>query len=425
MRKILPIIICIAIICMTFASCSSDDVTIGNLTFRKDDPEIILSGVNVKDVSAVKKFTSLRRITLAETAVSDLSPLAETDVEEVVISTAEALDNLSDLKNVETLKKLTINNCTKILDFSVIAECKNLQTLVIKDSGLYNIDFLKEMSSLERLELKAKGVRDVAVLKELTFLKSLKLEGNKRFGEIEFLSGFTALEELKITDLEIKDISPVASLVSLEKLDFSSNNIEDVSPLADLKEMKELNLAANDIKDISPLKAMKKLEKLYIEGCLVTDIDVVKNLKNLKELYISSNKISSFSPIEKLTSLTSFFADNCGVDDITPLKGLDNLIHLQLSNNKIKDISPLNGKTKIIQLGLSYNNFEDASVISHMKDIITLDLSYCKNIRDIHFASELKEMSNLNLDGTRLDDEEVEHLRSHLTDCNISFIKEN
>ena len=179
MKKFLSIIICIAILSTCFASCAvSDTISIENHKVKTDASEIFLSGENVSDISKIKKLKNLKKITMSQTSVSDLSPLAETDVEEVELITADFLSDISPLAEMKNLKALTINGCIKILDFSVLENAQGLEKLTIIDSGIYNIDFLKNFENLKSLELKAKGVRDVSVISEMISLEKLSQTGD-------------------------------------------------------------------------------------------------------------------------------------------------------------------------------------------------------------------------------------------------------
>lgn len=70
---------------------------------------------------------------------------------------------------------------------------------------------------------------------------------------LEFLSGLTRLESLRLPNCRIQDISPLAELADLKVLDLSNNRIFDLSPLENLTNLAVLGLESNPVRDISPL----------------------------------------------------------------------------------------------------------------------------------------------------------------------------
>lgn len=465
-KKIFLIMLCVIIMIPVMTSCSSaDTVRIGNLTVDKNAEsisllnsgitnltklkkltnlkkldmagsqieslegienltlleEIILDGSAVRKIDELATLNSLKSVSMRQTEISDISPLAGSGVENLTISDNENLNDISATGKMKNLKKLEIANSPGILDFSVIAGAEKLEALKISDSGLFNIDFLKELPLLTSLELKAKGIRNPEPLKKIKNLKSFSFTGSDIFSDLKIIKELKGLEELRLNECQVTDISGISVLENLKIVDLSFNSIENTEPLGNLTEIEELNLSSNtEIKDISSLGKLTELRVLHLEGCAVEDISVAENFKKLEELYINNNKVKSFQAIKNLTTLEKFFADNCGVSDVSPLAKLENLTHLQLVNNSIEDISPLKGKTQLMQLGLGNNNFKDVSVLADMTKLVNLDISYNKNIKDLHFAEKMTNLSFLNADNTSVTEEAVAHMRNHLPSCTIS-----
>ncbi|GHU61511.1 hypothetical protein AGMMS49983_01370 [Clostridia bacterium] len=131
----------------------------------------------------------------------------------------------------------------------------------------YQIEIAGELiwSDVEILDLSEKNISDISPLASLTNLTDLILWGNN-ISDISSLASLTNLTILGLGGNEISDISPLASLTNLTFLGLHQNNISDISPLASLTNLTELNLEQNRISDISSLKKLKNLQYLQLGG---------------------------------------------------------------------------------------------------------------------------------------------------------------
>ena len=102
----------------------------------------------------------------------------------------------------------------------------------------------------------------------------------------------SSLTALFLTDTQIGDIKPLASLTNLTFLNLINNQIGDIKPLASLTNLTQLNLNNNKISDIKPLVSLTKLEFLYLKNNLLNDIKPLVSLTNLKQFYLSGNQIA-------------------------------------------------------------------------------------------------------------------------------------
>jgi internalin A len=84
-------------------------------------------------------------------------------------------------------------------------------------------------------------------------------------------------------------------LVKLEELYIWRNNIKDISPLKSMVGLKQLMISQNPIEDISAVQNMVKLMYFNCANCNIKSIeqlDYLKNLKLMKSLAIMMNPIS-------------------------------------------------------------------------------------------------------------------------------------
>ena len=160
------------------------------------------------------------------------------------------------------------------------------------------------------------------------------------------MTSLTNLDELRIHDNPIEDISPLSSLTNLTilwavafpdpnlaaavrelipgstgpiyasdleeltSLSVSERSVADLTGLGYCLNLRRLELYGNDITDISPLTALTELTLLYLNGNQITDISPLASLTNLTRLYLNGNQITDISPLAENSGL----ADGDSVD---------------------------------------------------------------------------------------------------------------
>lgn len=80
----------------------------------------------------------------------------------------------------------------------------------------------------------------------------------------------SALTELRCADMQIKDISGIASFADLEAIDLSGNQLIEIDELVSLSEIRYLNLKANqrlECAALSRLNLAKKAEIILPKHC--------------------------------------------------------------------------------------------------------------------------------------------------------------
>jgi small GTP-binding protein len=118
---------------------------------------------------------------------------------------------------------------------------------------------------------------------------------NLNITDISLLASFTALKELYLYRNHITDLSPIASLTALTYLELSGNHITDLSPLASLNTLTYLEMRRNQITDLSPIVSLSALSGLNLDKNQISDLSPLLPLlsaKKLKRLYLLYNKIT-------------------------------------------------------------------------------------------------------------------------------------
>ena len=169
-------------------------------------------------------------------------------------SSDERIRSLEDLRHFKSLRKLTIIN-NQISDISGLSELTNLKELCLNGNQISDISALSGLTNLETLHLEDNQISDISALSGLTNLKELWLNGNQ-ISDISALSEVTNLETLVLRYNQISDISALSGLTNLESLCLDSNQISDVSALSGLTNLNVLFLWYNPISDYSPVSSL-------------------------------------------------------------------------------------------------------------------------------------------------------------------------
>ena len=219
---------------------------------------------------------------------------------------------------------------------------------------IQNLEGLQFATNLEELRLDDNPLSDLSPLTGLTTLKEVGISGES-LSDLSPLAGLINLEGVGAWHTSISDISPLAGLTKLRWLELMDNQISDLSPLAGLTNLKRVEFYGLHEPDLSPLKDLTGLVRFRIGSSRISDISPLAGLINLEELELFSNRrISDVSPLGSLRKLRRLRLDRNNISDVSPLATLHNLEELQLQRNNISDISPLDGlreNTKIYWFG--------------------------------------------------------------------------
>ena len=159
-----------------------------------------LRGNAISDVSSFARMPRLRSLDLSHNQVSDVAPLAETDLRALYL------------------------DFNPIRDISLLAELTSLRVLSLRGNRIVNIEPLSALTELTKLYLSGNGITDVSAL-----------------------AGLNLLTDLRLADNRVTDIRPLAGLVRLSSLDISDNSIVDVAVLHSLPELYEVYLHGNPL----------------------------------------------------------------------------------------------------------------------------------------------------------------------------------
>ncbi|PGS24042.1 internalin [Bacillus cereus] len=274
---------------------------------------------------------------------------------------------------------------------------ENLNTPITK------ADLLK-VKSLIVVEAKSKGIQDVSGLEYMTNLESLMLE-EVTLENIQFISKLRQLKSLSITYGELNDIGPLAELEHIESLSLRNNKISDLSPLSQMKKIKLLDLNSNYIKDIKPLFTVTSLRNLTVANNQISNANLagIEQLKNIKKLSLSNNGLTNIEHLTPMKKLVELDLSKNELENIEPLSRLSTVQSLNLEENYISDITPLSQLTGLYDLKLGSNEIRDVRPVQELGKRMYIDVQRQKIfLDDVEKDKEVK-IPIYNLQGELLD----------------------
>ena len=297
------------------------DISFGGVTFKSDVTELDLSGMGLRDISAIANCKEVTKLDLSGNEISDLSPLMNLPKLEWIDVSDNQLTDLRPLMGMDKLKYIDASG-NSITGTSPVSMMNGIEELYLNDNPIGDFSGLRKTKSLKVLGLANTGLtdEDLEYLGKLTLLTTLDIDGNADLsgeavdrlqsklatcnisrGALAYnidVDGHTVLSNAKELDLSgtgISDLTGLAKLNYLEKVDLSRNSISNIYILeftGSRQTIKELNLSGNLIEDITPLASLQAVEVLDLSNNRISSETPLMNLKSLKTLYLGGNLLT-------------------------------------------------------------------------------------------------------------------------------------
>ena len=297
------------------------DISFGGVTFKADVTELDLSGMGLRDISALSACQQLVKLNLSDNQISDLSTLMNLPMLEWLDISGNQVTDLRPLMGIARLTYVDASG-NAISSTTPLSMMNGLKELYLDNNPIRDFSGLRKVKSLEVLGLSGTGLtdEDMDYLKNLTLLTDLNLEENEALtGEavdalqqklatcnisrsqlaynidIDGQQVLSTATELDLSGCGISDIAGLASLPSLEKLNLSRNSIGNLYILQlteSRRTIRELNLSGNLIEDITPLASLTGVEVLDLSNNSISSELPLMNLKTLKTLYLGGNLLT-------------------------------------------------------------------------------------------------------------------------------------
>jgi Leucine-rich repeat (LRR) protein len=168
------------------------DITLGGKTFKSDVTELNLSGLKLRDISAVSACKNLVTLNLNDNLLTDLTPLLDLPKLRHLALAQNSISDITPLIGMRELVYLDLSH-NSVKNIKAVSALVNLTELSLRGNPIEDFSPLLGLSALKTLNLAATGLNDesLARLRSLSKLTSLNIEDN------EDLTG-VAVEEFKI-----------------------------------------------------------------------------------------------------------------------------------------------------------------------------------------------------------------------------------
>ncbi len=218
-------------------------------------------------------------------------------VEEIIIQTELAIENLIGVEFFINLKTFIINTFAQAIDPPDLTKLVKLETLVFFSTPLTNLPNLSNNTNLKEFECTFCELSESPDFSNNVELLKINISFNNTT-EFPELSNNIKLEELYLDDNVITEVPDISMLQDLQILSLSSNLISEFSSLSN-SELRVLNCSFNELSMLPNLDQLLKLEVLDCSWNNLTELPDLSNHMQL-ELFNCGNNSLTFEDLQIL-----------------------------------------------------------------------------------------------------------------------------
>lgn len=185
-------------------------------------------------------------------------------------------------------------------------------------------------------------------------------------------------DTLKLDDLLLRDLSPLAPFSQVHSLNLSGNLVTSPEVLNRFVGLKQLHIEANDIQNpaaaLAPLLAggtritglHSQLNNFaqtnFAALCGIEDLPE-QTKKTIKSIFAKTMAEDCNKANSRLLMIKTLRLNGRGLTDLTPLANLPTIVSLDISDNPVSDLSPLAGLENMRTLTIKNTQVTDLSVL--------------------------------------------------------------
>ncbi|BDX07056.1 hypothetical protein MACH26_25770 [Planctobacterium marinum] len=358
---------------------------------------------SVLSLEGIAAFDSLNYLEIANSQISDLSPLAPlTVLKGLYISNKSNSDvaieqGLDVLHHKRSLKYLSLIN-TGLTDSAVsqiLSGIDSLFTLSLRNNQLTRVPDLSRYQYLSNLYLVDNPITDASSLKVVKGLKELDVSNTKISTLTSDTWSLPSLTSLRINDT---DISSLASLDVhfLQRLEARNTPIKSISALPDSSWLSHLDMSGSDVSSLATTSRFKRLAELYLNNTPLSSFTGLSNLPYLTRIFADNTGLSSLDFLSGTANLTWLYANNNALTDLSPLSNTPGLEVLHLSGNQELEINTLPTLSQLRELRVSHLDIENLDFLKPLGRLEQFWLSESTQLKDISGLFELPFLNDIN-----------------------------
>ena len=283
---------------------------------------------------------------------TDLSDLVHLPYLERLTITNRTVTDLSFLEGMTHLRYLDMTGCDIRADMKILATLPELETLLLGDTSVSSLNFLKNAPALKTLDLRSNAVGNLTALSTISTLEVLYLQDNA-VSNLKPLSGLPNLSVLDLSDNVIRDLSPLSGCSKLTTLDVSGNKLTSVAAVQDLTALTSFRAEKNYLTDCTALAACTELRTLDISNNQIEDISMLRTLTKLTEFDFSYNQVTALPSWPASTPLVTIDGSYNLLTSLEPLDKINSLNYVLMDYNaEISKISFLANNPNMVQINV-------------------------------------------------------------------------
>lgn len=336
---------------------------------------------SLTNLGAVSQLKHLVEINLANTPVTDLSPLRNLNKLEKINCSGAAVKRIDDLRYASNLVILDLSN-TGISELSVASNFKKLNTLDLSYSAVKSIRPLAELPVLSKLSLSGITLSHPDELGQIPALTNLDLS-NSGIENIEPLDSLFQLQNLNIDSTAIVRLEPLSQLESLTTIEANHTGITDLSPLEKLASLHIIYCDNSGVNEEEAIRFMQQNQNCLViyntEKLRAWWDEMPETYKNIIRTKMTISEPVSTEQLHAVINQTNVnLSGHSEIQSLEPLKMLHRLQELNIEGTAVQDLSPLSGLTNLKVLNLNNTNVENLSPLSSQSNLKTLS---CENTK--------------------------------------------
>lgn len=237
------------------------------------------------------------------------------NMENLQISGVKVRD-ISALENMRALRTLDLNS-NQIKDISALANCASLTYVNLSGNKIQDVTPLYELELIEELNLGNNAIINAPVgqpgisadIQKLQNLRDLNL-ANNQITDVSIFSNLPELTILYLASNDITELSPLQNTPKITEYNLQRNTISNITSLGTLPDLSRLTLSNNLLSDLAFLRDYPQVEYLSINGNLrLSTLDDLKGAEGLMSINIQQTQIQDLSVLEDLSKNHRF----CGI----------------------------------------------------------------------------------------------------------------
>jgi hypothetical protein len=257
----------------------------------------------------------------------------------------------------------------------VLSHCPHSQTILVEDPSL--LPGVRHLPGLEHVSVEFReGYGDLRFVRDSPSLTGLNVLIDPHLKDLRPLTSHPALKRVLIQDVDMADLSPLATLPELHYLHFRADRVTNLESLRDCASLDSVHVQAltnmNQLSLFLPPEMIKEFDLVYGKITNLSSLFDVAELAEIESLQLSScERLRSIQGIDKWAATLRSFTlwRSRAVTDLKPLEALPQLESLSLNWGAAKDLSIVHQLPALRRLNLYGDSVVDLTALHGVRSL--------------------------------------------------------